>query len=93
MILGISCGGMCPQSMLQGHTSAYHSCPGCCAVYASIALLIVALRSSSTSCGRFAILAAVAAAAAAAAGVASVLSMNSLYMSVLEYEAYYIMRM
>ena len=84
MILGISCGGMCPQSMLQGHTSAYHLCPGCCAVYASIVLLIVALRSSSTSSGRFAIL--------AAAGVAVVLSMNSLYMSVLEYEAYYIMR-
>ena len=69
MILGISCGGMCPQSMLQGHTSAYHSCPGCCAVYASISLVIVSLRSCTTSFGRFAIIAAVAAAAVVVAGV------------------------
>ena len=94
MILGISSGGMHPQLMWHGHTSAYHSCPGYSAVYASIALLIVCLRSCSTSCGRCAIIGAVAAAAVVVVAGCLVLlllllllspvSLNSLYISGLE---------
>ena len=65
MILGISSGGMCPQSMLHGHTRAYHSCPGYSAVYASIALVIACLCPCTTSCGKSAIIGAVAAAVVA----------------------------
>ena len=87
MILGISSGGMCPQLMSHGHTSAYHSCPGYSAVYASIALLIVCLRSCTTSFGRSAI---IGAAAVVVAGclvlllllllLLSLVSLNYLYM-------------
>ena len=98
MILGISSGGMCPQLMLHGHTSAYHSCPGYSAVYASIALLIVCLRSCTTSCGRSAIIGAAAAVVVAGCLVLllllllSLVSLNSLYMSGLERGPYYGMR-